>query len=397
MKIIYVLHTIGLNEGSSKAFLNLLQGVMHHGVEPFVVCPGRGKMYQYLQKNGIKVANCFYRYNTYPPFDKNAKNILLFLPRLFGRIMANTIGTIQLYRMCKYFKPDIIHTNVSVTGIGYYASRLLRIPHVWHIREYGALDFNFHYYCSRRQQLTRYRKIRSYTICITKDIQRYNELNNYCRSRVIYDGVLSAAHTYYNPHKQPYFLFAGRIEKAKGLYEFLVAYAHYCKVCAAPLPLHIAGRELENSDYPQKCHRFIEENNLVNKVHFLGVRTDILSLYQEAQAIIVPSISEGFGFITAEAMFSGCLVVGNDVAGTKEQFDNGKDLTGEEIALRYTELEQLVHHLLEITKSVREHNFQQIYEPMILRAQGVVKQLYTTEQNAQFVYDLYQKMKLENV
>ena len=148
MKIIYVLHTIGLNEGSSKAFLNLLQGVMHHGVEPFVVCPGRGKMYQYLQKNGIKVANCFYRYNTYPPFDKNAKNILLFLPRLFGRIMANTIGTIQLYRMCKYFKPDIIHTNVSVTGIGYYASRLLRIPHVWHIREYGALDFNFHYYCS---------------------------------------------------------------------------------------------------------------------------------------------------------------------------------------------------------------------------------------------------------
>ena len=72
-------------------------------------------------------------------------------------------------------------------------------------------------------------------------------------------------------------------------------------------------------------------------------------------------------------------------------------MTGEEIALRYTELEQLVHHLLEITKSVREHNFQQIYEPMILRAQGVVKQLYTTEQNAQFVYDLYQKMKLENV
>lgn len=396
MKVLYVVSATQVIGGGSKSFLNLLHGVINHGVEPLVVCPDQGRMYQDLQMEGIKVANCFYRCITYPSFDRNAKNILLFLPRLFGRVLANTIGTIQLCRICKSFKPDIIHTNVSVTGIGYYASRLLHIPHVWHIREYGDADFNLHYVPTKHRQYHRYSRKHSYTICITKDIQRYNKLNDRINSRVIYDGVLSATHLHYTFQKQPYFLFAGRLEKAKGVYPLLTAYAQYCKLCANPLLLHIAGDGVKGSEYVQKCHRLVEENDLANKVQFLGVRTDILSLYQEATALIVPSISEGFGFITAEAMFSGCLVVGNDVAGTKEQFDNGKDLVGEEIALRYTEQEQLVHHLLEITKNVEENKFRQKYESMILRAQGVVGQLYTTEKHAQSVYAFYQEIISEN-
>lgn len=390
MKVLFVVSSTQVLGGGSKAFLNMLHGVMRCGVEPFVICPDQGQMYRDLKAEGIVVRNCFYKNITYPPFDKKIKNIFLFLPRLFGRIIANAIGSIQLYRICCTLKPSIIHTNVSVTGIGYYASRLLCIPHVWHIREYGALDFNFHYYYTRGQQLARYRKKQSYTICITKDIQKYNELSNYFRSRVIYDGVLSAAHTYYNPHKQPYFLFAGRIEKAKGVYPLLVAYAQYCTACADPLPLHIAGGEVETSEYALKCHKFVEENNLVNNVLFLGARADILSLYQEAQAIIVPSISEGFGFITAEAMFSGCLVVGRDVAGTKEQFDNGVELIGEEIALRYSEQEQLVQHMIAITDAVERGTFTEQFEPMILRAQKVVQQLYTSERYAEQIYQFYQ-------
>ena len=96
MKVLYVVSSTQVIGGGSKSFLNLLYGVMNYGIDPLVVCPDRGMMYQNLQKQGIKVANCFYRYITYPPFNKNAKNILLFLPRLFVRIMADAIGTIQL-------------------------------------------------------------------------------------------------------------------------------------------------------------------------------------------------------------------------------------------------------------------------------------------------------------
>ena len=91
-------------------------------------------------------------------------------------------------------------------------------------------------------------------------------------------------------------------------------------------------------------------------------------------------------------MFSGCLVVGHDVAGTKEQFDNGVELTGEEIALRYTQQEQLVQHLLDITDAVEKTVFKEHYEPMILRAQRVVKQLYTNERNAEQIFQEYQEI-----
>jgi glycosyltransferase involved in cell wall biosynthesis len=35
-----------------------------------------------------------------------------------------------------------------------------------------------------------------------------------------------------------------------------------------------------------------------------------------ATALIVSSYHEGFGFITVEAMFNGCLVIGNNKGGT---------------------------------------------------------------------------------
>ena len=111
---------------------------------------------------------------------------------------------------------------------------------------------------------------------------------------------------------------------------------------------------------------------------------DVIPYYKNAKALIVPSLFEGFGFITAEAMLSGCLVIGNDVAGTKEQFDNGKEITGEEIALRYSTQEQLIQHLIDVT-----NNPSLEYEAMLLHGQAVAKQLYSIEENANKIHKFY--------
>jgi glycosyltransferase involved in cell wall biosynthesis len=202
---------------------------------------------------------------------------------------------------------------------------------------------------------------------------------------VIYDGVLSNTHCYYQTEKKPYFLFAGRLEKAKGILPLIDAYANYCRLHPLPLPLYIAGSGTES--YTQLVKDKITQHAIEHNVQFLGMRDDILSLYKEATALVVPSISEGFGFITAEAMFSGCLVIGNDTAGTKEQFDNGKEITGQEIALRYNTQEQLTQHLMDVTNKTINH-----YEPMILRAQQVVSQLYSTEAHVKNIYRFYHRI-----
>ena len=57
---------------------------------------------------------------------------------------------------------------------------------------------------------------------------------------------------------------------------------------------------------------------MCDNVKFLGIRKDIYSLMKNAMALVVSSPSEGFGFITVEAMLNGCLVIGRNTAGTKE-------------------------------------------------------------------------------
>ena len=384
MKILFVISSTTLYGGASKSLLNLIYGLKALGVSVFVVCPDRQGLYLTLQDDGIPVFALSYRPATLPPYSSIIE-LLLFIPRLIGRLLLNISASIKLTAIARAINPHIIHTNVSVISIGYNVSRMLKIPHVWHIREYGDLDFHLQFYYTRKKQLKRYTKNNSYTICITKDIQRYNKLQLNINSRVIYNGISSTNKTSYSSKKVPYFLFAGRLEHAKGIISLIDAYATYYHTVKDPLPLHIAGEG--DMRYVEHVLSRIDSYGIADKVQLLGMQENIVSLYQEATALIIPSISEGFGRVTAEAMFHGCLVIGNDIAGSKEQFDNGKELTGDEIALRYTTQEQLVRHLIDVSKKTIEQ-----YKPMIIRAQETVKQLYSTEQHIQQVYNFYNEI-----
>ena len=86
-------------------------------------------------------------------------------------------------------------------------------------------------------------------------------------------------------------------------------------------------------------------------VDFIGFQTDVSLLEQHAYCVVVPSHSEGFGFVTAESMMNGALVIGNNNTGTKEQFDNGLTFTNKEIGLRYNSVEELAICLIQIVES----------------------------------------------
>ena len=385
MKVL-ILHPIqDISAGSTKALLNIISENKKRGIDIIVAVPGHGALNDTLDTLQIPYINYNFRFALLPQEHTLLQEILLI-----RRLIINSITGIRLAWYARKHQIDIIHSNVSVIDAGYIASRLTHIPHIYHIREY-AVEIGWKHYIGRQRFLKRLNLTKQFNICITKDIQLYVQQTNSPNSKVIYDGVLSKETICYSPSKAPYFLFVGRFLPAKGLKQLLQAYAVYCKHCDAPLPLHIAG-DSHRSEYKQQLQQIIKDNHLEEKVLFWGMRNDVLHLDGEAQALIVPSLSEGFGFITAEAMFSGCLVVGHDTAGTKEQFDNGKQLTGKEIGLRYTTQEQLVQHLLDITTATHNGTFTEQYELMILRGQQVVKQLYTTEHNAEQVIRFYHQI-----
>jgi glycosyltransferase involved in cell wall biosynthesis len=123
----------------------------------------------------------------------------------------------------------------------------------------------------------------------------------------------------------------------------------------------------------------IRKSGVEHRVNFLGYRTDVNEIMSKAAALVVPSLSEGFGFITAEAMFNGCLVIGNNTAGTKEQFENWDN-----IGLPYSGHQDLVDTLKTVVDNGIEFYFQ-----MILRGQAISSSLYSQEQSSKSVYHLY--------
>lgn len=380
IRVVYILSSTTTQGGASKSFMVMLDRLCTMGVEATVVLPDTHGLYQELQTKGISVVAYTYRMAVYPPCG-NMQDFVLWLPRLCGRLIVNHIATRKVKQLCQRIHPDIIHTNVSVTDIGFRAARHLNLPHMWHIREYGDLDFHLYHYPTRTYQLHRY--AHSYTICITRDIQCHCGLKNTPMSRVIYNGVLSQAPTSQDVHKEPFFLFAGHIEPAKGVYELLQAYSTYSKQAQCVLPLYIAGAVC-NDHYMMQLQNFTKEHRIGNLVHFLGERKDIDDWEQRATAVIIPSINEGFGRVMPETMYAKTLVIAHNTAGTKEQLDNGLHLTGNEIALRYNTEEELVQHLVNVSSSPIEE-----YMPMIERAYTTVSQLYTTEQNALQVMQFY--------
>jgi len=65
-----------------------------------------------------------------------------------------------------------------------------------------------------------------------------------------------------------------------------------------------------NTEYERILRSLVADAKIGNRVHFLGFRDDVSTLMAGASAIIVASRFEGFGFVTAEAMYNGCLVIG---------------------------------------------------------------------------------------
>lgn len=74
----------------------------------------------------------------------------------------------------------------------------------------------------------------------------------------------------------------------------------------------------------QQIELMVEEKGLKEKVKFLGVRSDISQLLNQADIFVLSSDYEGFGLVVVEAMAAGVPVISTAVAGVKEILEWGK-------------------------------------------------------------------------
>lgn len=378
MKVFCILSTSSLTGGSSLSFVQYCTEINKREDVELVVCvPCKGPAYDYLQSLNIKTEIIPTRFNIYP---KVTKRNFLFTPlKLLRHLIQNKKQEKMLLSCVKKHKPDIIYTNVGVVNIGYNVAKQLHIPHVYHLREYQDLDFGMKIIPSRRRFIEKLQN--SYTICITKGIQEHFQLTNNANSRVIYNGLITSCKKG-SVNREKHFLFVGRLAKEKNPFTVIRAFNTFYKA-NKEYRLLLAGSTV-SQDEQNKLLGYCEENNLKDKVCFIGARNDIDELMQKAYAVIVASEFEGFGRVTTEAMLNGCLVIGRNTTGTKEQFDNGLLLTGDEIGIRFEGNEDL-NEKMHIAASLPKEK----YGEYTKRAKTVVEHLYTPQKCADDIYDFF--------
>lgn len=382
MKILFLLHSTGIYEGSVKSFLNLCIGLRAKDIDTYVICPDNKGVFCELRNNSIPCFTVPVKPNVFPRKD-GFKNILLYLPRVINRYIYNKVAQKKITKLCHKINPDIIHTNVGVINVGFLVSQKLGLPHIYHLREYQDKDFNYNIIPSKEDFKNNLGIKNSYAISITKDIKKYFGEDNPHIS-VVYNGIIKEMPTikYVSVFNRKYFLFAGRLEKNKGIEECLYAFSMFCKT-NEEMELWIAG-DTTNLTYKEKLQNLSHTLQISDRVNFLGMRKDIEHLMQNARAFIMSSVFEGFGRTTAEAMANECLVIGNNQGGTKEQFDNGLELNGSEIGLRYSGVTELANQMTKV-QNMQDSE----YHKYIQRAKKTVKALYTTDKNVNDIINFY--------
>lgn len=300
--------------------------------------------------------------------------------RFLERLWINHQAEKSLSQVVSLYKPDIIHTNVGVLRVGYYVAKKYHIPHVWHIRE------TYKTYPTVLYQRILLNK-NCYNIAITKAVKEYFCLSER-NSRVVYDGVFSQDYSFETPQeKSDYFLYVGRVIAFKGADWAVDAFLQIANRYPST-ELWMVGDE--SSQFAAELKERVSDSDASCRIKFLGPRNDIYSLIRRAQAVLVPSVREGFGFVPVEAMLNRTIVIGRDTAGVKEQFDNGLKYSGAEIALRCNTIGDMARHIEDVC-----HNGQSFYGDMIDRAQKVVRNMYTIENNVNQILDIYNQFVIK--
>ncbi len=118
------------------------------------------------------------------------------------------------------------------------------------------------------------------------------------------------------------FCFVGRLEEENGIGLLIQAFSKLDdNDCSKIGNIHIVGHGKDLDLYKQKA------SDLALKFHFHGFlsRNDVHDIYIDSHAIVLPSASEGFPKVIAEALNFGCLPIVSNVSGISNYVKEGQN------------------------------------------------------------------------
>lgn len=343
--------------GAQLSLLEILERLDRTRFEPVVVAPTPGPFVDALRRRGIRCHVGMVQRWVFFTKHFSAPTILrkpwtaLRHPLLLTAVAWTSLPLrIALLAMIAHReKAALIYTNTVTVLDGAVVSRLLAIPHLWHLREgmRGNADLHFPFPTGWLPGFILRHSVR--VIVNSRHLFReYFGNTTDDRVRVIANGIdpskpaCSDRHLLLPtvPSDVRLTVCCGRLTPAKGIEVYLKAMGRLSES-------HPDVHHLVIGDGPRD---FVEQmmelarRTLGDRVHFLGHRDDARALLALANVLVSASLRESFGRTLIEAMAAGIPVVATRSGGPEEIVDDG--VTGllvevndeVEIARRVTEI-----------------------------------------------------------
>jgi glycosyltransferase involved in cell wall biosynthesis len=246
-------------------------------------------------------------------------------------LWRDPLGLIELVRLCRHIRPDIVHANSSKAGIlGRVAATITGVPvrlftvHGWAFSQYHGAASTLYLWLDRLV-----RPLTTSFICVserTRDAGLAARTCNRDNTTVIPNAVdVAAAPRAALEGDPPRVISVGRLKEPKDFVGLLRALARV----HAPFRAAIIG---DGPDLPA-----VEEAAGVADVDLLGKRNDVLEQLADSDVFALWSRSEGMPMSVVEAMAVGLPVVASAVGGIPELVQDGITglliATGDEAAL----------------------------------------------------------------
>ncbi|WP_144165413.1 glycosyltransferase family 4 protein [Bifidobacterium catenulatum] len=321
MNILFIENAGNRNAGAFHSMIALIKLLKEYGVESFVALPDKADGKQLLIDNDIHFIEL--RACSYSWMIPKEASLLERLKMPFKDFVVK-IFSFKLARYIKENHIQIVHENTSACYIGFFAAKIARVKHIWHIREFMEEDFNNRIWWKRRAtcMMNHADAVIAISDAIEKKYKKILTGNNIYK---IYNGIV--VNDFLNKDKNilikpvVQLLCVGRVCEGKGQKKLIKALGELKKINITP---HVTFAGSFSKDIYKEYRDLAKRLNVEDQIVFLGQVDDMNELYKASDIFCMCSNCEAFGRVTVEAMLAGNLIIGANSGGTPEILGNGE-------------------------------------------------------------------------
>lgn len=342
MKVVFFSSTGRSVGGAVVCLKKILLYCLDHDIKPFVILRSKGDFEIFLNENKIPYEIVKYHDWLRPSKDHGGlKNELKWRIKDIQNVFAER----KAYRILERERPDIYHINVIYNPCGARSAHKLRIPVIWHLREFVEINDDTPFFRNREKAYSLIARSSS-IVCVSECIKEYygDHLPQEKLIR-IYDGVsVPEEEIVIRSIDNPVRITLSGGAKVKGHVDLIRAIKVLTDKGIKNIEVTIAGR-FADQKYLQALQQMVEEYKLSSLIKFIGHQKDMDAIWNKTDIAVVCSRFESFGLSVCEAMVRGIPVVCAKSTGTYEVTDNGTLASLYDIG-NYEQLAEKLHDIM---------------------------------------------------